>query len=264
MQSKYIIANWKQNPKTLVEAKKLLEITKDFNDEQGKKENKKYKLEIAHAVPSIFAGVLAAESKEIFVQDIFWAEDGAYTGKYGAAQAKSAGIYMSLVGHSETRESKQNKKGYTNEEIAQKLENLSKNKMWACLCVGEEVRNKNYKQALKMQITKSLEKTKAADLKNICLAYEPVWAIGSAAKRAATTAEIVESIDAIKDILKELYPSKDDKITKNTITLYGGSVDKDNILEILALPNVGGLLIGRASSDAKKWKGILDKVLKSK
>jgi triosephosphate isomerase len=134
--------------------------------------------------------------------------------------------------------------------------------MWGCLCVGEEVRDKKYKQAIRAQLKASLSKTKAANLKTLCLAYEPVWAIGKDAKRPATPAEIEETVAYIYEVLAELYPSKGNKLTKDIIVLYGGSVDKSNMKDILNIQNVGGLLIGRASSDKKSWKGLLDGFLK--
>lgn len=264
MKNKYIIANWKTNPDSIEKAKKLLQITADFNTKQKAKKEKSQlenftNFEIAHAVPAIYASALALESKEIFVQDIFHKEDGAYTGKFGAKMAKSVGVYMSIVGHSETRENKQNKKGYTDTEIAEKVRHLIDNKMWACLCVGEEVRNKNYREVIKKQILDSLSLAKASDYKNLCLAYEPVWAIGKDAKRPATNSEISETIEFIKEVLAEKFGAKN---SKSIIVLYGGSVDKTNIKEINDLDCVGGFLIGRASSDAKKWEGLLSMLLK--
>jgi triosephosphate isomerase len=192
---------------------------------------------------------------KVGVQDIFWAEEGAYTGKFGAEQAKSIGANFSIIGHSETRESEENKKGYTDEEINLKIKNLLQNKMNMVLCVGEKKRdiNVDWKAEISEQFKKNLTGIVKEDLKNITIAYEPIWAIGKNAVRVATDEEITESIDFIRFYLENHFGrgSGDIKV------LYGGSVDDKNINQILNLKNVDGVLVGRASADMEKWEKLL-------
>jgi triosephosphate isomerase len=269
--SKIIIANWKENPKTLDEANKIIKKTFEIM-QTGEVQH-----DILLSVPSIFFGFIKADveknnqilNKGIFkkikniftnkkevllgVQDVFWAEEGAYTGKYGASMLKSVNADFSIVGHSETRENENNKKGYTDEEINLKIHNLLKFKMKIVLCVGENKREGDWKKEIAEQLAKNLNGVFKEELSNIIFAYEPVWAIGKNAERAATNEEIVESVDFIRFYLENHFGrgSGDVKV------VYGGSVDEKNIKEILNIKSIDGILAGRASADTDKWEKLL-------
>jgi triosephosphate isomerase len=244
MNKKLLIGNWKENPNTLDDAKRLINISENFKNE---------KYSITHAVPSIFAGYLKSEKKNIILQNISCFEGGSHTGEISAKQAKDLGIEMSIVGHSETRLSPKNPHGDEDKEVNLKIKNLQKENMWACLCVGEYSRTEpgleNYLKYIETQIKNCLQDI--SDFSKIIIAYEPVWAIGKDAIRPATNEEIVEVIEFIKKITTDprgyVVP-----------VLYGGSVDETNAKEILNIPCVDGLLIGRASSDPEKWESLLN------
>jgi triosephosphate isomerase len=241
---KFIIANWKENPQTLDTAKQLIKITQN---------NKLYNIEVTHAVPNIFAGILKQEDKNanVILQNISKFKEGSHTGEISVAQAKNLNIQMSIVGHSETRLSPDNPHGDEDKDVNEKIKNLVSENMWACLCVGEYERSGNfdYKNFILNQIKNCLASLSQNDLQKIVLAYEPIWAIGANAKRAATIEEIVEVINFIK----ENFPGMK--------VLYGGSVDEKNALEIMSLNCVDGLLVGRASSDPEKWESLLKSLI---
>lgn len=273
--TKIIIANWKENPKNWKNAEELIFSTFEFL-----KNKTDFKHKVALAIPSIYLGlaliIIEKENiilnkgflkkiKQIFTnkkevelgtQDIFWAEEGAYTGKFGAEMLKSVGASFTIVGHSETRETEQNKKGYTNEEINQKVKNLVKNNLNFTLCVGENKRDLNYdyKAEISEQLKSNLSTLTKEDLKNIIIAYEPVWAIGKEAIRVATNEEISEAIDFIRVYLENHFGYGASEIK----VIYGGSVDENNIKEILNIKNVDGILVGRASADKEKWIKLLN------
>ncbi len=253
MKTKFVIANWKENPENLDIARKLLTISENFHNQ----ENSTQHIAITHAVPNIFAGILKKENEKanIVLQNISTFQSGSHTGEISAAQANKLGFEMSIIGHSETRLSPNNTHGDEDKDVNQKLKNLFLEQMWACLCVGEyERENTDWKNFLQTQIENCLKDISDENLKKIIIAYEPVWAIGEKAKRAATKEEIVNTINFLKKFLQEKY-----KVEFKV--LYGGSVDENNAKEILNIEEVDGLLIGRASSDPEKWLKLLQKII---
>jgi triosephosphate isomerase len=254
MRTKLLIGNWKENPQSLEEAKKLVQISEKFQQTQRSfgEDGRKYYVAIAHAVPNIFAPLLISPKKNIILQNISAFESGSHTGEISAKQAKDLCIPMSIVGHSETRLYPGHPHGDEDKEINSKIKNLIQEDMWPILCVGEYERDENFVSFIESQLEKDLDGIESAKLSNIIVAYEPVWAIGEKAKRPATQEEIIESMKAIRNFL--------DKKTKGNKILYGGSVDETNAKEILSLEQVDGLLVGRASSDINKWTKLLDAI----
>jgi len=251
---KFIIGNWKQNPENIEVATELLKITEKFGGELVAKN-----IFVTHAVPSIFVGYLINISKEIILQNISCFEGGSHTGEISAQQAKNLGINTSLVGHSETRLGPTNPRGDEDMQVNLKIKNLIAQNMWTVLCVGEYERDENFKNTIKTQTENCLKDIPSEKLVNVCIAYEPIWAIGKSALKPATDEEIVDTIKYIKEFLKEKYQEVGEKIP----VLYGGSVDENNAKAILNLESVDGLLIGRASSDKEKWAALLQNLIKN-
>jgi len=250
MSGKYVIGNWKENPENIEQALELLKIT-EKHTESLQKQN----IFVSHAVPNIFVGFLSKQTPtpELALQNISNFTGGSHTGEISAAQAKSIGIKLSIVGHSETRLSPTNPHGDEDKQVNEKLKNLFAEGIWATLCVGEYIRDEKYGEYIINQIRNCLEGIETKDLDKLCLAYEPIWAIGKNATRVATNEEIVETVGKIKEYMGETYGD----IGKKIVVLYGGSVDENNAKEILNLGSVDGLLVGRASSDKIKWEKLL-------
>lgn len=167
------------------------------------------------------------------------------TGEITPEQAKSLGITYTIVGHSERRINLKE----TDSDINNKILEANKYNMKIILCIGETLEEKNMlktSQVLKKQIINDLKNT---NLKNIVIAYEPIWAIGT--NKIPTIKDISLTVEYIKDIVKKNFDT-DIKV------LYGGSVNSTNINEIIT--NVDGVLIGKASTDPKEFLKIIEVV----
>jgi len=184
-------------------------------------------------------------------QDCHWDEAGAHTGDISAAMIKEAGCGYVIVGHSERR-SGHGEHGERSQAVAQKAKIALAHGLSPIICVGESIDEREAGNALGhvlAQVRKSLPKDVVAD--KVALAYEPLWAIGTGL--TATTAEIGEMHDAIRDYLVELLGADGNKVR----ILYGGSVNPGNAKEILAVGNVNGVLVGGASLKADDFYGII-------
>ena len=166
---------------------------------------------------------------------------GAFTGSINSKMLKDVGAKYVIIGHSENRQ-----RGESNKKINKKIKSVLKSGLKVIFCIGEtsqEKRKKKTYQVLNNQIKTGLDKVK--NKKNIIIAYEPVWSIG--------TGLIPKSNELIKIItfIKKKY--------KNLKVLYGGSVNSKNINELKLIENIDGFLIGGASQDAKKFIDIIKK-----
>ncbi len=247
---KLIVANWKENPENIESANKLVQTSPNLSlVRRGTGQENK----VLFAVPNVFASELVKEfeNEKFILQDISKFENGSHTGEVSYKMAKNIGVAGSIVGHSERRGNRTNIQGDRDEDINQKLKNLLNNDLLAILCTGEANREE-WKKMLELQIKEDLKNIEFTKLEKLIVAYEPIWAIGNTALRAASKQEIEETLKFIKTILPG---------GKNIKVLYGGSVDEKNIKEILEIEDCDGVLIGRASSDLEKWKNLLDNLV---
>ena len=166
---------------------------------------------------------------------------GAFTGSINSVMLKSVGAKYVIIGHSENRQT-----GETNKLINLKIKSALKSGLKVIFCIGEtlkEKRKKITKQILNKQIKLGLNKIR--NNKNILIAYEPVWSIGTGIIPKSN--ELFDTIDFIK------------KRMKNYKVLYGGSVNPKNISQLKSINNIDGYLIGGASQDPKKFIDIIKK-----
>lgn len=246
--SKIIIGNLKQNPKTITEA---INLTKEYIS--LKKSNKEINFGIA--LPAVFLSDVNkkyGKKIDVYAQNISSENEGAHTGEYGAEQVNSIGIKHVIVGHSERRE-----KGETNQDIQKQVSNALTKKMSVIICVGEKERHEDmaHIRIVNDQIESALMYAKRQDVKNIMIAYEPVWAIGKNATRSANENEIYEMSITIRKKLVEMFTKN---IGMSIPILYGGSANSGNCAEIMSVHNINGFLLGRASLDIKELKKIID------
>jgi triosephosphate isomerase len=180
-------------------------------------------------------------------QDCHAQVSGAFTGDISAEMLRDAGATAVIVGHSERRQFH----GESNEMVAAKARAAQRASLYAIVCVGETEGERLAGQAINV-VSVQLRESLPAEFASspVAVAYEPVWAIGTG--RTPTTGEIQEMHAAIRAALSERGPDK-----ANIRILYGGSVKPENALEILAIPNVDGALVGGASLKAADFLRIV-------
>ncbi|MHB1118122.1 MAG: triose-phosphate isomerase family protein, partial [Minisyncoccota bacterium] len=186
----------------------------------------------------------------IGAQNTWMENEGAYTGEISPSMLASLKISHVIIGHSERRAL-----GESDELVNKKILAAIKAGLTAVLCVGEGERDPDgeYLKYISRQIKIALAGVAKKDLIRIVIAYEPVWAIGKHALRAASADDALEVAILIKKTLADLY-GKDGGVVP---VLYGGSVDAKNAGEFLMKSHVDGLLVGRASLDPKVFGEIL-------
>lgn len=181
------------------------------------------------------------------VQNVFWEPKGAYTGELSVAMAADAGATVALVGHSERR----HVFGETDAETAKKVRALLEAGLTPMLCVGEKLEEREAGETLAV-VNLQLDALKGLDveaLANVPIAYEPVWAIGTG--NTATPADAAEVHSAIRAWFVDRGVE-----ARAVRVLYGGSVKVDNVRDLVAEPDVDGVLVGGASLDPKQWAEI--------
>ncbi len=232
------------NPVTLAEAERLYKAT-------AASALPLKKVETIICPPAVFLSVLSKhKGARIGAQNIFTEQKGSFTGEISADMVAKLGAKYTIIGHSERR-----KLGETDEVVNKKVLQALKSKLIPIICIGEHVRDEegHYLTALKEQLEKGLKGVSRANLENILIAYEPVWAIGAAA--AMNARDVHETTIFIKKTLVDLYKMKNNRT--HVPILYGGSVDPLNCLDILTHGDADGLLVGRQSLDAKGFSEIL-------
>ncbi len=184
-------------------------------------------------------------------QDCFYEEKGAFTGEVSPAMLKDAGCTYVILGHSERR----HVIGEGDELINRKVRKTLEGGLKTILCVGEllsEREKGKMKEVVRRHVEEGLKGLAQADMKNVVIAYEPVWAIGTGVN--ATPEQAQEVHKHIREILGEKFG---DETAKDVRIQYGGSVKPGNVAEIMAQEDVDGALVGGASLDADSFSEIV-------
>jgi triosephosphate isomerase len=235
----YFIANWKMfgNLKTLNSLNKVISFVKKF---------KKNKIKLIYCPPATLLNPLSKKLKltsiQIGAQNCHESDNyGANTGQINSRMIKAVGAKYVILGHSENR-----KLGEKDNLINLKIKNSIKSGLKIIFCVGESLNQKRKmktKKILSRQTSQGLKKIK--NKKDIIIAYEPIWAIGSGL--IPKEHEIFEIVKFIKSKVK------------SSKVLYGGSVNKENIKTLRKINNVDGFLIGGASQNSNNFIDIIKK-----
>ncbi|MDQ6769729.1 MAG: triose-phosphate isomerase [Gemmatimonadota bacterium] len=183
------------------------------------------------------------------VQNIHWAEKGAFTGEISAPMARDAGARVVLVGHSERR----HVFGETDAQCAKKCLAASRAKLTFMLCVGETIAQREAgetEQVVTHQLREGVSQTPNLISAEFLIAYEPVWAIGTGLTASAGDASAIHTL--LRRELGQMIGTRSEEIP----ILYGGSVNAENAAGLLGAPEVDGLLVGGASVDASSWLAI--------
>lgn len=184
-------------------------------------------------------------------QNLFWENEGAFTGEISPAMLTDAGCSHVIIGHSERRQYF----GETDETVNKKVMAAIKSSLIPVLCVGETEKERDAGQTfyvLDKQIKKGLEGFSFDDLVRMVIAYEPVWAIGTG--KTATRDQAQEAHCFLRSQLKTLFGKTGADALR---IVYGGSVKPGNIKELMDMPDVDGALVGGASLDAATFSAIV-------
>lgn len=238
------------NPPSVKEAVALASSIKNGVD--------KSRAEVVICPPSVFLSdvsrAISKSSLKLGAQDCFCEECGPFTGEISPAMLKSFSVKYVIIGHSERRSL-----GEDNALINKKAKALLKKGMKVVLCVGESARDAHgdYLRFIEEEIKEGLKNVGKIDLKNLIIAYEPVWAVGKSA--CCGPKDIKEMSLFIKKILADTL-SRD--IGLKVPIIYGGSVDTKNAGDIIRDGGVDGLLVGRTSLNAEKFVEMLNLISK--
>lgn len=246
MKRKKIVAgNWKMNM-TLDESVNLINELKQIsiNDVE---------IKIAPSFTNLNKAVLLLDSSkiEVIAQNVHFEERGAFTGEISIEMLKSVGVFSIIIGHSERRK-------YFNENdsiLSKKAKIAIDNSLNIIFCVGEELSERekgNHFELIKNQIINGLFGLDIDQIKNVVVAYEPVWAIGTG--KTAENYQIQEMHEFIRKLFNDKYGNE---ISQKIRILYGGSVKPNNAKEIFSLNDVDGGLIGGASLNFSDFKVIV-------
>lgn len=255
MRKKIVAANWKMNL-TLEEGKKLTDGVLAGLPELS--ENKQ--VIIAPPFVHLFQTQEQLKDKKYIytgAQNCYSEASGAYTGEVSASMLKSVGVQYVIIGHSERRE-------YFKEDnamLAKKVDQALNNNLHIIFCCGEplEIRDNNTQNSyVEKQIKESIFHLNAEQLKNIVIAYEPIWAIGTG--RTASSQQAQDMHAHIRHVISTQYGKEN---ADNMTILYGGSCKPSNAAELFACSDVDGGLIGGASLKADEFLGIVSAMVKS-
>ena len=191
-------------------------------------------------------------SLRIGAQNMHFESEGAYTGEIAPQMLSSIGVSYVVLGHSERREMFNE----TDEAINKKVHVSFSNGLIPIICVGESLEDREAgqtNQIVEAQTVKALEGLTKEQAKQVVIAYEPIWAIGTG--RTATAEQANETIGYIRSVIERLFGSE---VSEAVRIQYGGSVNPNNIKELMAQEHIDGALVGGASLDPQSFLALVN------
>ena len=247
MRKRVIAGNWKMNMlpnETLEYIENITPLVKNS------------KSEVVLCVPytDLFYALMLSQDTNIKIgaQNMHWEESGAYTGEVSGKMLKSIGVKYVIIGHSERRQYF----AETDEIVNKKVKAAFENELLPIVCVGEnleERENGKAEEIISNQTKFALEGLSEEQVKNIIIAYEPIWAIGTG--KTATAEMANGSIKCIRNKIKDLYG---EKIAEMVVIQYGGSVKSENAKELFSTSDIDGALVGGASLKPDEFAKIVN------
>jgi len=252
-QNPFIAGNWKMF-KTIPEAVELVKALKEKSPEFSDAE--------LVVIPPFTAlsevkKVIEGSTIKLGAQNLFWEEQGAFTGEVSAPMLKDAGCQYVTIGHSERRQYF----GETDETVNKKIRAALAYELYPIMCLGESLEEREKGKTIdkvESQINSGLEGLESEEISKIIIAYEPLWAIGTGLTATPAQAEEVHSF--IREKLVEKYGKK---TASCAIILYGGSAKPDNTYSLLKENNINGALVGGASLKADSFVQIAKEAIKA-
>ncbi len=232
-----IAGNWKMH-KTISETLAYIEAFKPLVAGVTDRD-----IMLAPPFTALDAAQRALEGSSILLgaQNCHWEDQGAFTGEISPRMLADIGVTHVIIGHSERRHIFRE----TDEMIRQKIEAALKHELKPILCIGETLEEREAGKTfavLERQLKEGLKGLSAGDLKDLVVAYEPVWAIGTG--KTATPEQAQEAHAFCRRLLAEMFGKE---FAENIRILYGGSVKPENVVGLMARPDIDGALVGGAS-----------------
>ena len=243
----YIAGNWKMNTSKA----EAVALAKDLV-EQLKGKTNKYMIGVPFVYLDAVAQVVKGSNILLAAQDCAATDNGAHTGEVSCAMLKDIGCQSVILGHSERR----HEIGESDELINKKVRRALDQGLEVVLCIGELLSEREAGQAESVcafQLDADLSGVSAAQMKNVTIAYEPVWAIGTGKTATPEDAEAIHKF--VRAHIAKLYGQQ---VADETIIQYGGSMKASNAKELLAQPDIDGGLIGGASLKADTFTPICE------
>ena len=243
----FMAGNWKMN-KTTGEAIDLVrELKAAISGVKG--------VEVAVAPPftALYAVCkeLEGSSIRLAAQNLYWEEKGAFTGEVSPLMLKEVGCHYVIIGHSERRQFF----GETDETVNRRIKAALAQGLKVIFCIGETLKEKEGGKTfsvIERQVEDGLKNLSDKEMKNMVIAYEPVWAIGTG--KTATPGQAEEVHRFIRGKIEKLYSRE---VSEEIRIQYGGSVTPENIKGLMEQANIDGALVGGASLKAESFSKIV-------
>lgn len=241
---KIIVANWKMNPQSVTEARSLFGALK---------KNSSKKTEVIVCPPFLFLSAFPKIANiKLGSQNCFWENSGAYTGEISPLMLKNAGCEYVILGHSERRRHLSE----TDDVINKKVKAALAAGLKVIFCAGEQERVGEFDLEAEIvggQLEGGLDGVKKTQMRNVVIAYEPVWAIGTGI--SDTPNQTLQAAIFIRKKIGEMFGRN---IGNSQKVLYGGSVNSKNAKPFLQEEGIDGVLVGGASLNASEFLKIID------
>jgi len=245
MRTPIIAGNWKMN-KTIAETKAFLAEVKNFSVEG---------VEAVLCVPYTDLAIVqenAGDYIKVGSQNIHWAETGAFTGEISPLMLKELRVQYAIVGHSERREMF----GETDETVNKRVHAAFQYGITPIVCVGEKLEEREAGQTnevVKWQTEQAVKGLTSEQTKQLVIAYEPIWAIGTG--KSSTAEDANEVIGFIRQVVADQF---DQQVANEVRIQYGGSVKPENISIYMQQPEIDGALVGGASLEPTSFKSLVE------
>lgn len=247
MRTPLIIGNWKMNKTVPETIRAITELKGLFS---GKQE---IEIAVAPSFTALHPAEIAAQGTPIKIaaQDLFYEESGAYTGEVSPAMLLDVGCTYVIVGHSERRQHF----GETDAIVNKKVKAALESELRPVMCVGESKAERGAGKTFEIvegQLRACLRGVRDTEAENVVVAYEPIWAIGTGETATPGTAQEVHQF--LREKIGTIFRRD---LSQKMRIIYGGSVTRDNIKDLMAQADIDGALVGGASLDARSFVDIV-------
>ncbi len=246
MRRKVIAGNWKMN-------KSPADVEEFMSAFSTLVENTQNEVILCVPYIDLFTAIEKARGTDIKIgaQNMHYKDNGAFTGEISAKMLQDIGVEYVIIGHSERRQYYNE----TDETVNLKIKSALEHNLKPIVCVGETLEQREAgitNSFVSEQIRKAFDGIESSMLKNIIVAYEPIWAIGTG--KTASSEDANDVCKCIREELKKMYANE----SENVIIQYGGSVKSSNARELFEMSGIDGGLVGGASLDADEFSKIVN------